>query len=187
MCKVPIIFVFLSWLMIPAHADEPKTLNDAIWTVSTDPTKPLLKISTSGMDGTRRSALLYGDGRLQLEHNYYGNWEQQLSTEEIHAIISIAVTHGLAEWDSETILARQVHKYGSPFPGVDGLYVGILLSLESYERGSYKPSGPLSRSFGVRSPRSAAKHFPDWPEYPGIEKLVKWLRDRIEAARKADK
>jgi hypothetical protein len=152
----------------------------ATYHYSHEPTKAVLTISTRGQNLTTRSVIVFGDGRLEISHDRIGEWEGQISREEMDRLMDMAVRHGLAEWDGDTIRAWQLADFGRPFLGeADGMTTRILLNLEWYERDGYQVE-ELRRVATVRSPAFVAERFPDIPQFTAIENLVSWLAGRIE-------
>jgi len=160
---------------------------NAQFSFSSDSTKAVLTIITSGMSPPQRSLILYGDGRLELENNREGSWVSFVDIHEMESILNTAVSHGLAEWDGDTINAQMLRDHGKPFGGpVDGMNVHILLVLDEYERGSYKVD-EVRRSISVASPRFYAEHFPKIPQFDGIMKVWSWMVEEMKQARDSER
>ena len=166
----------------PASRQERYT--EATYSYSHDPTKAVLTIATRGQNLTTRSVVVFGDGRIEISHNRRGEWEGRLSQDELDRLIALAVRHGLAEWDGDTIRAWQLADFGRPFLGeTDGMVARILLNIAQYQRGEYQAQN-LQRAATVRSPAFVADTFPNIPQFTAIEELVTWMADQIEKAQR---
>lgn len=170
-----------------AHADpytEPTSraarYAEATYSYSHEPTKAVLTIATSSNDFTKRSLILFGDGRMEISDNRQGSWEGQLEREAMDTLIQRLVRLGLAEWDGDTIRAWQLQDLGKPFPGkTDAMRVRVLFALDEYERGNYRVES-IQRSATVRAPAFVARTFPRIPQFQALAELADWLAAEIE-------
>ncbi|MEM6795324.1 MAG: hypothetical protein AAF725_15205 [Acidobacteriota bacterium] len=149
---------------------------DAEYTRSYDPLKAVMTLhSRAVMTRGVRTLVIYGDGRTEYQYRDEPIEEGRMSREELDGLFEKAVRHGLAEWDTDTVLAWQLQDRGSPFPTVrDGSKVVIHIALERYSRGSYSAED-ATRIIRVTSPEIAARHLPDIPQYKALDDLCRVL------------
>ena len=149
---------------------------------SHEPTKAVLTVSSSSNDFTKRSLILYGDGRMEISDNRKGSWEGRLEREAMDQLIHQVVSLGLAKWDGDTIRAWQLQDLGQPFPGMtDGTRVRVLLALDHYQRGDYRVEA-VQRSATVKSPAFVARTFPNIPQFQALNMLTSLMREKIKKA-----
>jgi hypothetical protein len=155
---------------------------EASYNYSQDPTKAVLTVSTSSNDFSKRSLILFGDGRMEIYDNRRGSWEGQLEREAMDILIHRLVNLGLAEWDGDTIRSWQLQDLGGPFPGkTDAMRVRVLFALEDYQRGSYRVES-IQRTATVRAPGFVERTFPDIPQFKALAELSAMLSDEIKKA-----
>ncbi len=163
--------------------------NAASFTFSADPSKVVL--STNSVSGFRRrvtSMVLYGDGRVEIRVEIGGEekerYEEFLVFAEVEALLRETVSHGLAEYDSTSVRARQYRqRWGRPYSGVeDGSRMAVSLLLETYTRDAYARNG-LTRSIQFDTPRIAARAVPEITEIRGLAKLQAGLFSMLDRAR----
>ncbi len=153
---------------------------DATFTFSSDPTQLIFsfRVSTEG-DGP--SMRLYGDGRLELQR--FDRWgavvashDRNLPFAEATELVRLAVDHGFAEWDRDSL------KFRSNTVLISHTVVAFgELHLESYRRGEYARDG-LDRSFRFEKVYYDLKYSADVLQIQGLKAMQQVLDDYFESA-----
>ncbi|MEM6792843.1 MAG: hypothetical protein AAF725_02610 [Acidobacteriota bacterium] len=151
---------------------------DAEYKRSHDPLKAILTLHGElDWDAISVTLVVYGDGRMEYSDTRGGAGAGQMAAEDLDALFDRAVSHGLAEWDSDTVRAWHLQDLGTVFPGMtDAARFRTIIALESYERGSYRVTDAV-RSVDTKSPDYASEILPDIPQYVVLAELSKLLWD----------
>ncbi|MEM7354139.1 MAG: hypothetical protein AAF657_25270 [Acidobacteriota bacterium] len=150
----------------------------ATFTLSSDPAQLVLRFGFAITGSVEMS--LYGDGRLVLTvKDHRGEperYDRQLTFLEASGLVRLAVEHGFAEWDPDSLshLAGKRSSHPSVAYGE--------LNLESYRRGEYG-SENLTRSFRFGDARHSLKYFADVLQVEGLRAMRQALNDHLESAK----
>lgn len=138
------------------------------------------------MTAITQSMTVYGDGRVELRkeivaaQRILGAHEMYLERAELESLVRIAVDHQLLEWDSAAIRVRQMRTGKSQSIGSDdSASINIIVTLETYDG----EGGRAREIHGIRNFTSAKLLYPDFPEYQGIDSLLRYM---VNAYRKAE-
>ncbi|NJL29930.1 MAG: hypothetical protein HC897_19550 [Thermoanaerobaculia bacterium] len=171
----------------PAEPD----FESARFTISRDPKDIVLSItSTGGLRHGSTSIAVYGDGRVALAAGSSLAPENAsllvLDHEEVEALISEAVHHGLLEYDSVSIRARQLlRKRGRPYGApADAGRTTLVVRLESYSRSSHTSRG-VEKEVTMEAPDLAAIGFPEIQEARCIAKLQAFMFNLLREKKKS--
>ena len=173
----------------PASGETGKRFEEVEFTFSDDSTEVIFFINVSNnLRMLSSSAMLHGDGRLELLVKQVGNGiveeshELTISMEQVESLMRTAVLGGLAEWDAASLHARQLRsRSGRPFSAPsDGPEITILLSLKTYSRADYSRSD-LEKTIRVRSPGYLFEFFPEIKEFKTAEDLATWMYEMFRA------
>lgn len=163
--------------------------SEATFQVSSDPTKVVLQVITSGSAlGIVSTITVYGDGLVEFEKKQRGHvLDKYTATAEIgidgvQELMGVAVSRGLPEWDSSTILAWMRQENPSTLKVVDGARFRVSLTLEEYQRGEYKKSDHAV-TFTANAPNRHAEFYPEIQQFQGVVELHQLLTDKWQEAR----
>lgn len=158
----------------------------ATFTLSSDPAQLILSFRMSHGYSGMKSLSLYGDGRLELRITGRDgrdlvtreSFDRSLTYPDMVSLVRLAVDHGLAEWDSDSlrfhgITARSTHTQGAAGE----------LHLESYDREEYSRI-KLARQFKFGDIRMAREFSADVLQVRGLESMIQALDSHFESARK---
>jgi len=192
-CNVTLTLVLLILAsVLPATAEPQANTVPAptrAFTFSDDPGAVVLHVSVrpAQRPGTK-SMVMYGDGRVALRKmarpggRILASYDLQVDRAEVESLWRIATTHDLVDWNPAAIQIRQ-ERTGRPFTAAsaDAPSTDITIALESY--GERQDAGRAIR--GLRDLRVARMLYPDFPEYKGIEALVRYMNDAFEQTENA--
>lgn len=162
--------------------------SEAEQVVSSDPQKVVLQLVSGGSQtGLVQSFTVYGDGLVDFQkrrkdqalEEFTGN----IGASGVQELMSIAVSHGLAEWDADTIMAWTRQKNPRTLNIQDGGNVHVSLHLSEYRRGDVRMQNH-SKSFTVKTPKDAAEVYPEIPQFRGVHLL--WERLAAERKKRLD-
>ena len=181
------LFLLLSQTMAQRSGDIPYT--DATFQISQDSTKVVLQVITSGSALGRISTItLCGDGLIEFEKRERGRiLEEYTATANIgsagvHDLMRVAVSHGLPEWDSSTIMAWMRQKRPSTLKVTDGGQIYVALTLERYQRGVFEKTDHAV-SFKANAYDKHAEFYPEIKQFQGIVKIADRLFEEWRIAR----
>lgn len=168
--------------------DVPYT--EATFEVSEEPTRVVMQVRTSGgLLAATRTMTVYGDGLVELQgrekDHVTGNFTVHIGIEGVRSLMETAVSHGVAEWHSDTIRAWMRQKHPRLLNIADGGRVGVSLALEHYRRGSYEKTNH-SLSFTTKTPADAARFYPEIAQFQGVTELLKWFDAEWNKAKQAE-
>ena len=158
----------------------PPDYANATFALSSDPEQLILSFRMTS-DGAGPSMRLYGDGRLELRRfdrrgGIVAGHDLRLPFEEMTRLVRLAVDHGFAEWDRDSLDFRGLGRVPShPTAAVGELH------LESYQRGEYVRDG-LARTFMIGDVRRALEYSADVLQVQGLEAMQQALGDYFESA-----
>lgn len=145
----------------------------ATFAFSSDPTQLILSFRVSA-DGAGPSMRLYGDGRLELQRfdrrgGVVAAHHLNLPFAEMTGLVRLAVDHGFAEWDRDSL----------DFLGIDSRSTHPTaafgeLHLESYHRGDYSRAS-LDRSFRFGDVGLGLKYSADVLQVQGLKAMQQAL------------
>lgn len=175
--------VLLSLVFLLVHlelaADEPVPE----FSFSSDPTEEILIVQfIGGNRGINPAFFLYGDGRLEIREQtmrgqVFSKEEVKLSYQEMHDLIALAVSSGLAELSSEEIrqsmLARRKGR-GLPILS-DAADLRITLRLTSLGTNEDGESAAVDTTVLVRAPKLMLRYIPDLRPLTGAAALLDTL------------
>ncbi len=150
----------------------------AKFTLSSDPTELIFSFGRLYGLSTTRSMRLYGDGRLELRNIEQGNvtresFDRILDYPDMVELVRIAVDHGFAEWDHDTLRWRSRTDAGG---------AGGEIHLETYQRGEYTRNN-LTRKYQLPDVGLALERYPERIQVQGLKAILQALDDQFEAAR----
>lgn len=182
-------FFLFSTTSVGAKSQESPSFEKAEFTYSSDPAKLVLFVSSSaGLSGKVRSMALYGDGRLELRVNrgseVLETHDRLLTFEESKELIRVAIAHGLAEYDSTRLYAEKLKRSEGQLPasGHDFTKLTVLLSLESYQRGSTKQE-EVEKTIRSEALELEARAYRDLLEIRGLVALSREMSNQFRRAR----
>ena len=159
-----------------AHGYPPGPYSEAEFSISDDAAVMVLSVQHAG-----RSMRLYGDGRLDLQRfdrrgAVVASHDRNLPFAEMTELVRLAVDHGFAEWDRDSldflgIASRSSH----PTVAFGELH------LESYQRGEYARDG-LDRSFRFGDVCLGLEYSADVLQIQGLKAMQQALYNYFESA-----
>jgi hypothetical protein len=154
---------------------------DPDFTYSKSPKCVVLFVQSLGRNtGEIRAMSLFGDGRLQLSFRAEAKSPEShrdlhLAPSEVDSLLTSAVRHGLADWDSTRIESEKlVATGGKIFETQDGEIVHVTIALTSLRHGDSLEKD-VRRTMRVANPGLASRYFPDIEELAGIAELQQYL------------
>lgn len=125
---------------------------------------------SGGMTGEQKRYILYGDGRLDMQHRSHTDEllerrERMLSYEDMRMLLEIAVQHGLMECTSDE-LAKHLPRV------TDAADMSATISLEHHTREDGSP-GPLTSTMRVSDPLFFADRLPADRELQALVELTR--------------
>ena len=156
----------------------------ATFAVSSDPTQLIMSFRVWIYGSAEMS--LYGDGRLELRVSDHRGVEQesytrQLTFAEMTGLVRLAVDHGFAEWNPDSLDFEGLTKRTS-----HPIIASGELHLDDYQRGEYARED-LARSFKIGDVHIALKLSADVLQVKGYRALRQALDGYLESARGGEK
>lgn len=176
---------------------ESATLPERSFTITSDPTEPVVSMrSSSSLSGSRSSSTLYGDGRYVRETYAWsgelGHFETTLPFEELQQLAALAVDHGLIDTDDRQIderrkalLRQDLEPFRARVSTSDQAQIVLTIHLASYTRDG-KTREQVTKMFRLKSPIAFERLFPEIPEYAGLAKLLRRLNSIAVQAEQQD-
>ena len=160
-----------------------EAFKNATFTLSSDPDRLVLSFQRQYGLMYSRSMRLYGDGRLELRHIEKGNvtresFDRELDYPDMVDLVRLAVDHGFAEWDADSLGSI----LGIRSVSTDASSAGGELHLESYQRGAYAIEN-LTRTFRFGDVHMAREHSADVLQVQGLLAILQALDAQFETAR----
>ena len=158
----------------------PPDYKQATFAVSSDPEQLVLSFRVWIYGSAEMS--LYGDGRLELQVSDHRGVEQesytrQLTFAEMTGLVRLAVDHGFAEWNPDSLDFEGLTKRSS-----HPIIASGELHLDHYQRGEYARED-LVRHFKIGDVHSALKFSADVLQVKGYRALRQTLDGYLESAR----
>ena len=151
----------------------PPDYKRATFSVSSDPTQLILSFRVSS-DGAGPAMRLYGDGRLELQRfdrrdDVVASHDLNLPFEEMTGLVRLAVDHGFAEWNRDSL----------DFLGIDSRSTHPTMAfgelhLKTYQRKDYSRTG-LNRSFRFGDVGLGLKYSGDVLQVQGLKAMQQAL------------
>ncbi len=158
----------------------PPDYEQATFAFSSDPAQLILSFRVT-TDGAGPSMRLYGDGRLELQRfdrrgAIIARGELNLPFAEMTGLVRLAVDHGFAEWNRDSLDFRGI----APLTTHPTAAFGEL-HLESYQRGEYVRDR-LVRAFRFGDVRLGFEYSADVLQVQGLKAMQQVLGNYFESA-----
>lgn len=178
----------LSWMdrvfeVAAPSSGDPDDFAAAKFTVPSDPDRVVLSLRQSSMSLRVRKLKLYGDGKLELVDEHLAEYVRYLDDTELQAVMSIAIQHGLVEYDELTMAARKWMRFQRrpPPPAADSGNVHVVVSINDYEHAGFEAKKAQSE-FSLPDLYGDTRYFPEIPQFRGVAALLRWMHQQFTAA-----
>lgn len=178
----------LSWMdlmfeVAAPSSGHPDDFAAAKFTVPSDPGRVVLSLRQSSMSLRVRKLKLYGDGKLELVDEHSAEYVRYLDDSELQTVMSIAIQHGLVEYDELAMVAKKWMRYQRrpPPPVADSGHVHVVVSVNDYEHAGFEARQAESE-LSLPDLYGDTRYFPEIPQFRGVAALLRWMHEQFAAA-----